>query len=330
MNADNPFLSAISVFICVHLWLKFFFSLFFLLSYTLFILNDSAPHVTVIIPFYNQGQFLQECVESVLAQTYSQWEAIIVDDASNDLDVAAYLDGLGDSRLRTVRHAQNKGLAAARNTGFRQAATELVLPLDSDDRLAPEYLEKTVAYLDGHPEIDCVYADFQLFGDSSDIWYNSVKRPQDILVRQFIPGPGVLTRKSVWEKAGGYNETLRINEDWHFWIGAVQAGINPAHLPEPLYLYRRHGQSITATTAKPGEYDSRVFIYRYYQPFFDRYKAGKRFMMKGLKISLKENLRRGDYWRSYNLAIHAMLLEKGQWRLLPQVAKAQLRSVFRR
>jgi glycosyltransferase involved in cell wall biosynthesis len=300
------------------------------LSYTQIILNPLEPHVTVIIPFYNQGQFLQECVESVRAQTYTDWEAIIVDDASNDLDVGAYLARLDDPRLRTVRHASNKGLAAARNTGFREAASEIVLPLDSDDCLAPTFLEKTVAVLDQQPEVDCVYADFQLFGDSSDIWYNSVKRPQDILVRQFIPGPGVLTRKPVWEKAGGYNETLRINEDWHFWIGAVQAGINPAHVPEPLYLYRRHHQSITATTAKPGEYDSRVFIYKYYQPFFDRYGAGKRFVMKGLKISLKEDLRRGDYPPAYKLAFHAMLLERGQWRLLPQVFKANLRSIFRR
>ena len=95
----------------------------------------------------------------------------------------------GDQRMSIIRHATNRGIGAARNTGFRAATTDLALVVDGDDKLHRRFLETTTNVLLANPDLDCVYTDFQLFGTSDEIWRYSVKRPVDMAREQWIPGP---------------------------------------------------------------------------------------------------------------------------------------------
>ena len=126
--------------------------------------------VSVIVPVYNQGEFLAEALDSVLQQTYSNWECVIVNDGSTDNseEVAkSYLDK--DNRFKYL-YQENSRLAAARNNGIRHSDGYFILPLDSDNVLCPAYLEKAVSYFLLHPETTLVYGKAELFGDRSGIW----------------------------------------------------------------------------------------------------------------------------------------------------------------
>jgi glycosyltransferase involved in cell wall biosynthesis len=276
---------------------------------------------SVIIPCYNQAHFAREALESLRAQTFDDWEAIVVDDASVSGDVAAVVAQFGDPRIRVIRHATNRGLGAARNTGFNDARADLVLPLDADDTLTPTFLEETTAVLQTHPEASCVYTDLQLFGDDDSVWRYSVRTPADMLEQQWIPGPGTLMRRDVWVNVGGYIEVpYQGNEDWDFWLVAVQRGLVPMHIPKPLYRYRRTATSMSVSSMLRNEHRSREIIYRRHRAFFDAYRAGRRFLAEGYARSVEGARLDGRLLRSVLLGMRGLAIAPWYRRLQIQVA----------
>ncbi|MFC7540050.1 glycosyltransferase family 2 protein [Siccirubricoccus deserti] len=164
------------------------------------------PLVSIVIPFHSTyAEYLPDCLGSVLRQSY-RWEIIIVDDASPTEAGAAIADALGDPRIRVVRHAENRGQAAGRNTGMRLAAGELLMALDCDDLLAPIYLEKLVGALRAHPDHGAAYSDYRLFGATDSDLRFPLRDTRALLREQWIPHPGTLVRRSLFEASGGYCE----------------------------------------------------------------------------------------------------------------------------
>jgi glycosyltransferase involved in cell wall biosynthesis len=246
-----------------------------------------TPRVSVVIPCYNQAEYLPDALGSLLAQTEPAWEAVVVNDCSTSGDPEGVVNGLRDPRICVVHHSRNRGLAAARNTGIRQSACELVLPMDADDMLAPRYLERVAGALDDHPEGDCAFADFELFGAEVGVRRFRMRDVAALFYEQWLPGPGTLMRRSLWERAGGYCEAEPIrkgNEDWEFWISAARCGFYAIHLPEPLYRYRRHPDSMSVWQ-KSYEHSTRPYIYRRHKAFFDRYRAGSGFKARAYYAS---------------------------------------------
>lgn len=295
--------------------------------------DDSGPCVSVVIPAFNQVGFLRECLESVVAQEMTDWEAIVVDDASTECDLEEVVAQLHDPRFRVIRHTQNRGEGAARNTGFASARAALVLPLDSDDKLHPEFLSVTTrALLAASLEVDCVYTDFQLFGASSEVWRNTAALTlRDMLRTQWIPGPGTLMRQTVWERAGGYSDgdvLRRGNADWDFWIGALAAGATPIHLPLPLYLYRRHHSSLSATMSS-SDYRQREYIYRRHRELFDRHRAGGQFRATGYLNSARYAWVTHERTRALSLLARGFAIRGGRWPLARSAA-CELVSALRR
>lgn len=242
----------------------------------------SAPRVTIGIPCYNQAEFLGECLEGVLASTCSDWEAIVVDDASTDVGAGAVVRSLRDPRIRVIRHETNRGLGAARNTAFAAAAADLLLPLDADDSVMPEFLARTVDALDGSPATECVFTDFLLFGSESGVLRFGMRRMADLSLTQWIPGPGTLMRRPVWERVGGYCEdrVLHGNEDWDFWLAAAELGVVVSHVPEPLYRYRKSTGSLSIVM-RDYDIESRELIHRRHRRFFDTHGASRAFLAEG-------------------------------------------------
>ncbi len=196
-----------------------------------------SPLVSVIIPCYNGGELLAETIASVHLQTFRDFEVIVVDDGSDDPVTIKLLDKLADSDFILLRTA-NCGVAAARNTAITAAQGRYILPLDADDLLVPEFLEKMVHILEQQPEIGIVGTDARLFGMSDKIKrlpVFSVKR----LLSENLLFASSLFRKTDWQAVGGYSTAMRYGwEDWEFWIAMTKKGVTVAKIPEPLLMYR--------------------------------------------------------------------------------------------
>ena len=205
-----------------------------------------APAVSVIIPCYRQAHYLAESVGSLIAQSHRDWECIVVDDGSPD-DTAEVVRALiaqnPERRIRLLRQA-NQGLGAARNSGIRASMGRYILPLDADDRLAPEMLERCVALLDARPGISIAFTDAQLFGVQGHRWNTGPFTLEAELQDNRIPYCS-LYRRGVWDAVGGYDPTRRLShEDWEFWLHALKRGFRGERIAEPLFHYRTAAASM--------------------------------------------------------------------------------------
>lgn len=211
--------------------------------------ETAPPLVSIIIPCYNQAEFLPESVGSVLAQYFEDWECIIVNDGSpdNTSEVAKQLmnaDSL--SRIRLIEQ-ENKGLAS-RNTGVRAARGSFILLLDADDMLHPAYLSETVNVLKANPNYAIVYVDEQNFGNANHVHrkgHVSINALKYANVHDYCS----LCHKKVWATVRGYSPAMYLGgEDWNFWLSAAKNGFKSIHLDKPLFLYRNRENTMVSTT----------------------------------------------------------------------------------
>lgn len=193
------------------------------------------PAVSVIVPCYNGGRFLDQMLASLDAQTFRDFETVIVDDGSTDVETIQKLAAL-PSNIQIIRQ-ENLGLAAARNAGFRQANADLVLPLDCDDALAPNFLADTVDLLGMAPsDVAFVFTDMQATGSLGGILPRHFSRFDQLFLNR-LPYC-LLLRKSAWEAVGGYDAEMRDGyEDWEFNIRLVLAGFRGIGISQPLFFY---------------------------------------------------------------------------------------------
>jgi hypothetical protein len=209
----------------------------------------NEPQISVIIPCYNHGRYLPEAVASVVAQTFGDWELIIVDDGSTD-DSAAVAERLiacyTRYPIRLLRQA-NQGLSASRNSGVRAARGAYILPLDADDLIEPEMLAATLAVLEHRPEVGFVYTDVRMFGEENRIWSGG-PYSLDKLRFDCPMVPITLFRKPAWAAIGGFRSDLvpQGYEDWDFWLSLAAAGWQGDHIALPLVRYRRSNGSMLA------------------------------------------------------------------------------------
>lgn len=198
--------------------------------------------VSVIIPCYNQGHFVDEAVESVLAQTFSDFEIIIVNDGSTDEETNRILQAY-DKPKTTVLHTRNCGLGGARNNGIRAAQGKYILPLDADDRIGDTYLEKAVEVLEARDEIGIVYCEAEFFGERTGKWELPPYKFPDILFDNRI-FCSAFFKKSDWERTAGYCNNIPICEDYDFWLSIIELGRDVYCIPETLFYYRQRAGSM--------------------------------------------------------------------------------------
>lgn len=191
--------------------------------------------VSIVVPCYNGGRFLDQMLASLDAQTFRDFEIIIVDDGSTDTGTLAKLESL-PGHIKVVRQ-QNEGLAAARNAGFRAAAADFVLPLDCDDALTPTFLEEAVGGINSAArDVGFVFSDMQASGALGGVLPRYLSRFDQLFLNR-LPYC-LLLRKSAWESVGGYDPEMRDGyEDWEFNIRLVLAGWQGVHIARPLFIY---------------------------------------------------------------------------------------------
>lgn len=210
--------------------------------------SPSRLLVSVIIPAFNSALFLPDALRSVLNQTYPHLEVVVVDDGSVDSTAELLAEWAAqDKRVRWVRQ-ENQGLPSARNTGMRQASGELLAFLDADDVIMPEKLERQVAFLNAHPEVDLVYSDYCTSDPQLRILtHESVARriplAEAYKYTNVFPVMSPLLRRCLAERVGEFDPALKACEDWDYWIRCQRAGVF-AYLPGHWSVYRMHGSQM--------------------------------------------------------------------------------------
>jgi glycosyltransferase involved in cell wall biosynthesis len=200
--------------------------------------------VTIVIPCFNQGQYLAEAIESALKQTV-KCQVIVVIDGSEDNS-----EQIARKYPVKIIIQPNYGLATARNVSIRAAETEYILPLDADDKLHPTMVEKCLEV-----EADIVGTAQETFGDYTATTYFNPNPTHEMFLAGNQINCSALFKKSMWEKLGGYDETMTEGyEDWDFWVRATKAGYSVKTIPILLLYYRKHGDSlVTKATSKHQE-----------------------------------------------------------------------------
>jgi glycosyltransferase involved in cell wall biosynthesis len=209
-----------------------------------------AIRVSVIMPCFNHGEFVQEAVDSVTRVGRGDMELIVVDDGSTDERTQKEMDALSERGIKVIRQ-ENKGLAGARNSGVVAAQGEYIFPLDADDRLRPGWLERGISILGAGSKVGVVYGDAQCFGSRADRWPTGPFETARLLRWNYIHA-SALYRRSVWEQNRGYDAAMPVQglEDWDFWLGALEHGWQFAYFPEVFFDYRQtEGSMISKTYA---------------------------------------------------------------------------------
>jgi len=206
--------------------------------------ENSSPLVSIIIPYYNLGKYLEETVKSVLRQSYTEFEIILVDDGTDDKESLRVLDSVRECyQLARVISQRNRGVASARNAGIRCARGKYIVPLDADDSIEPTYLEKCIWFLETHPEIAYVYTGVKHFGDIDAACMDEFDFER-LKTYNFITVTAMFQKKH-FEEVGGYSIDTREGgyEDWDFWLSMGERGYYGALIPELLFNYRRRSNS---------------------------------------------------------------------------------------
>ncbi len=207
----------------------------------------AAPGVSIVLPTFNGRRYLREALDSCLAQTYADWELIIVDDASSDetpVIIAEYV--ARDPRISAIRNEANRQLPASLNVGFAVARGRYFTWTSDDNAYRPDALSRMVAALEADPALGLVYAGATTIGDDG---YPTGQEPivaSAQLALRNVVGGCFLYRRTIHDALGGYDEGRFLVEDYDFWLRASMQ-FRLALLDVDLYRYRRHGGSLTAT-----------------------------------------------------------------------------------
>jgi glycosyltransferase involved in cell wall biosynthesis len=196
------------------------------------------PLVSIVVPCYNQAQYLDECLQSVVSQTYENWECIIVNDGSPDHTVQVAKEWLAKDTRFTYIEKENGGVSSARNSGIGTAKGEFILPLDADDKIGSLYLEKGMIAFQENKLLKVVYCNAEKFDDESGVWnlpdFSLQKLSLDNLI--FC---SALYKKSDWEEVGGYDLNMISGlEDWEFWIALLKNKGEVKRIEEVGFYYR--------------------------------------------------------------------------------------------
>ncbi|GAA5093200.1 glycosyltransferase family A protein [Chryseobacterium ginsengisoli] len=252
------------------------------------------PKISIVVPAYNQAEYLDECLQSVSDQTYTDWECIIIDDGSTDntKDIAKDWT-LKDSRFKYLAKT-NGGVSSTRNLGIENATAEWILPLDGDDKIAPKYLEFASKEFNKNPDV--VYCKASFFGNIEGDFILDDFSYEDLLLKNLIFCSGFF-RKEAWNKTNRYDENLIHGfEDWDFWIELLKNSEKKVIRLDYLgFYYRRKDSSRDVNINKNLQQKEEAFnyifnkhqkeYYKIYGNFFDLVKQNKKLQEDNQKLT---------------------------------------------
>jgi glycosyltransferase involved in cell wall biosynthesis len=244
--------------------------------------------ISIIIPCYNDAKYVEQAVNSALAQTFQNKEIILIDDGSND-KTKAVLERL-EPKLDKLITQSNYGQSKARNIGIAAAKGEYILVLDSDDYFEPTFCEKALEKIIQNQNFKIIscYA-WLLFNDHSKRLFKPVGGKIDTFLFSNAAIGNSLFRKSDWQKGGGYDEEMKQGfEDWEFYIRLLKDGGEAYIIKEPLFNYRKRGNTTTAR-ANEKKYDLWKYIFvKHKELYVNHYESFLYFFLSKLRREEKE------------------------------------------
>lgn len=229
--------------------------------------------VSIIVPCYNQAEYLAETLDSVLTQTYRNWECVIVNDGSPDDTEMVAKDFIAkDGRFKYV-WKENGGLSSARNTGISISEGEFILPLDADDLIAPTYIEKAVGFFSQYPETKLVYCKADLFGKENGYWDLGEYEYEKFIWFNCIFCTAMFRRVD-YNLTNGYNVNMIHGlEDWDFWLTLLKKGDLVHRIDEVLFHYRIKEESMIIELKKKYFHDAMIQLCKnhpdIYMPYYE-------------------------------------------------------------
>jgi CMP-N-acetylneuraminic acid synthetase len=211
--------------------------------------HQSKPRVTVYIPCHNYGCFLAQAIESILGQSYEEWELIIIDDGSTDetAEIANRYVALYPDRVRFLQHSPALGLQPCANLALEMARGDYIIRLDADDFLDESALLVLATYLDLHPDVGLVYPNYIYIDEQGKFLgiENRKKIGKEAKLLD-LPAHGACTmvRKRVLKSVGGYNENHDCQDGYELWLKVLHR-YPVANISTPLFYYRQHTASVS-------------------------------------------------------------------------------------
>lgn len=229
----------------------------------------SEPLVTVLLPVHNAAPFLQAALDSILAQTFTDFELLAIDDGSTD-GSSDLLAGCTDPRLRVIRHTANHGLIASLNEGLEAARGRYIARMDADDVMLPHRLEKQVAFLEAEPHVAVVAALVETINTDGEVvgsWDTDRATPDEPTVAAMLPRTNCIAHPTVMLRRSALGD-LRYDprqpgaEDWDMWLRMLSRGLRITKLPEVLLRYRQHVASTMGREKEATPYELRMIRIR--------------------------------------------------------------------
>lgn len=245
-------------------------------------MSNDKPKVSIIMTAYNSEKTIEACIDSIISQTYNDWEFIINDDASTDktsIILSEYKKK--DPRIKVIRNVQNGGIANGLNRCLKIASGKYIAIMDADDISLPKRIGLEVNYLENHPSIDVVGSSMIVFNE------NGIKGirvlPRKLTKDTFLAGspfanPTVMMRKSALDALGGYSVSANRAMDIELWFRLYSAGFNGMNLSQPLHKYRENISDYKRRNFSAGLDISKVFFKGYQDisiPWYKRWRALK-------------------------------------------------------
>jgi glycosyltransferase involved in cell wall biosynthesis len=283
----------------------------------------SASLISIIVPCYNQAQYLPETLDSVLDQTYTNWECIIVNDGSPDnTEEIANEYCKNDSRFKYL-YKENGGISSARNTGIKASSGEFILPLDSDDLIAPFYIEEAIGHFEKNPDTKLVYCRAEFFGESSGEW-GLVDYNYETLLFNNIIFCSAIYKKKDYLKVDGYNENMQFGlEDWDFWLSLLDEKDIVYCIPEIYFYYRIKIKSRTRNLDEERSKLMSIQIYLNHQELYSKYLSNivwatsqiqnQQYIIDSLKSKLNK-IRSSFPYRIYKLFVYPLEFVKTKFK----------------
>lgn len=230
--------------------------------------------VSIITPCYNDGEYIEETIKSIRAQTYTNWEMIIIDDGSDDANTLEVLEKIQHEKDIRLLRTQRLRPAGARNVGISVANGEYILPVDADDLIEPTYLERAVEIMEANPQLGIVYCHADLFGEKNGPW-ELPDYTLDAMLLDNVIFVTALFRRSDWELIGGFRTSMKHGmEDYDFWLSILELGKEAYQLPETLFHYRIKVSSRTTQFQQNAETVKATYraIYSQHPALYEKYK----------------------------------------------------------
>lgn len=220
-----------------------------------------SPLVSILMPVYKTARYLREAMDSMLTQTFTDFELIVLNDCSPD-NAEEILDSYTDPRIVRYKGEKNAGLSNVLNVGIGMARGKYIARMDSDDLSMPERLQIQVDYLEAHSDIDLVSVGMQLFGAKEEVWLRE-QDPEKNKIIALFHSP-ILHASSMWKKDSFEKYGLRFrqemvpSEDYDLWTRAFVKGLRFVNLRQVLYMYRIHPEQASTNTSLTAEKDRQV------------------------------------------------------------------------